>query len=164
MAKGVVSQNYVYFRIKWFFHEQLIQNPMIFNDFFIFTNFNNFLWNSMIFPWSWNRSEFQWFFKTCGNPDLATGHQDWNNAGNRADPGDWSVAVSCWDKGFIPGALWSFFHVPFGPCSFSMKGMRTADQIRSTWVKWVHENFGQCHQLTMHDLWQLSITGQTKFF
>ena len=45
-----------------------------FNDFsmifFIFTNFKNFSWNSMIFPWSWNRSEFQWFFKSCGNPEL----------------------------------------------------------------------------------------------
>ena len=44
-------------KIQWFFH-----------DFFIFTNFKNFSWNSMIFPWSWNRSEFQWFFKSCGNP------------------------------------------------------------------------------------------------
>ena len=43
--------------IQWFFH-----------DFFIFTNFKHFSWNSMIFPWSWNRSEFQWFFKSCGNP------------------------------------------------------------------------------------------------
>ena len=44
-------------KIQWFFH-----------DFFIFTNFKNFLWNLMIFPWSWKRSEFQWFFKSCGNP------------------------------------------------------------------------------------------------
>ena len=44
--------------IQWFFH-----------DFFIFTNFKNLSWNSMIFPWSWNRSEFQWFFKSCGNPE-----------------------------------------------------------------------------------------------
>ena len=22
----------------------------------------------MIFPWSWERSKFQWFFKSCGNP------------------------------------------------------------------------------------------------
>ena len=44
-------------KIQWFFH-----------DFFIFANFKNFSWNSMIFPWSWNRSEFQWFIKSCGNP------------------------------------------------------------------------------------------------
>ena len=41
----------------------------IFHDFCIFTNFS---WNSMIFPWSWNRSEFQWFFKSCGNPAFDT--------------------------------------------------------------------------------------------
>ena len=46
-------------KIQWFFHH-----------FLIFTNFKNFSWNSMIFPWSWNRSEFQWFFKSCGNPVL----------------------------------------------------------------------------------------------
>ena len=46
-----------WFKIQWFFH-----------DFFNFTNFKNFSWNSMTFPWSWNRSEFQWFFKSCGNP------------------------------------------------------------------------------------------------
>ena len=99
-------------KIQWFFY-----------NFFIFTNFNNFSWNSMIFPWSWNRSEFQWFFKTCENPDLATGHQVWNNAENRADPGDWSVAVSWWGKCFIPGAVWSFFPCALRSfCSFSMKG------------------------------------------
>ena len=42
-----------------------------FNDFAMifsfFTNFKNVSSNSMIFPWSWNRSEFQWFFKSCGN-------------------------------------------------------------------------------------------------
>ena len=47
-------------KIQWFFY-----------DFFILTNFKNFSSNSMIFPWSWNRSEFQWFFKSCGNPDAA---------------------------------------------------------------------------------------------
>ena len=46
-------------KIQWFFH-----------DFLIFTNFKNFSCNSMIFPWSWNRSEFQWFFKSCGNPAI----------------------------------------------------------------------------------------------
>ena len=44
-------------KIQWYFH-----------DFFILTNFKNFSWNSMIFPWSGKRSEFQWFFKSCGNP------------------------------------------------------------------------------------------------
>ena len=37
------------------------QNSMIF--IFIFTNFKTFSWNSMIFSWSWNRSEFHRFFK-----------------------------------------------------------------------------------------------------
>ena len=32
----VVSQNYAYFRIQWFFHEQLIQNSMIFCMIFSF--------------------------------------------------------------------------------------------------------------------------------
>ena len=64
----VISQNYVYFRIQWFFHEWLSQNSMIIPWFFHFYNFKSFSWNSMIFPWSWNRSEFQWFFKSCGNP------------------------------------------------------------------------------------------------
>ena len=53
-------------KIQWFFH-----------DFFIFTNFKNFSSNSMIFPWSWNRSEFQWFFKSCGNPDTESGSWWW---------------------------------------------------------------------------------------
>ena len=44
-------------KIQWFFR-----------DVFIFTNSKNFSWNSMIFPWSWKTSEFQWFFKSCGNP------------------------------------------------------------------------------------------------
>ena len=35
-----------------------------FYNFLIFTNFKNFSWNSMIFPWSWKRSKFQWFFKS----------------------------------------------------------------------------------------------------
>ena len=45
----VVSQNYVCFRIQWFFHEQLIQNSMIFPRIFhfykfqeLFINFNDF--------------------------------------------------------------------------------------------------------------------------
>ena len=50
------------------FHEQLIQNSMIFPWFSHFYKFQEFLWNSMIFPWSWRRSEFQWFLKSCGNP------------------------------------------------------------------------------------------------
>ena len=52
----------------------LFQNPMIFSrvtdskfdDFS--TNFKNFSQNSMIFLWSWNKSEFRWFFKSCRNP------------------------------------------------------------------------------------------------
>ena len=58
--------------IQWFFH-----------DFFIFTNFKSFSWNSMIFPWSWNRSEFQWFFKSCrspGNDMVLSGNITWNSA------------------------------------------------------------------------------------
>ena len=51
-------------KIQWFFH-----------DFFIFTIFKNFSSNSMIFPWSWNRSEFQWFFESCGNPELGAVRQ-----------------------------------------------------------------------------------------
>ena len=47
-------------KMQWFFH-----------DFFMFTNFKKFAWNSMIFPWSWNKSELQWFFKSCGNPVIA---------------------------------------------------------------------------------------------
>ena len=45
-------------KIQWFFHDSVI-----------LTNFKNFSWNSMIFQWSWSRPEFQWFFKSCGNPD-----------------------------------------------------------------------------------------------
>ena len=46
--------------------------PWFFYDFLIFTNFKNLSCNSMIFPWSWNRYEFQWFFKSCGNPEPYT--------------------------------------------------------------------------------------------
>ena len=66
----VASQNYVYFRIQWFFMSNWSKIQWSFHDFLIFTNFKNFSWNSMIFPWSWKRSEFQWFFKSCGNPEL----------------------------------------------------------------------------------------------
>ena len=41
--------------IQWFFH-----------DFLISTNFKTFSCYSMIFPWSWNRSEFQWFSRAVG--------------------------------------------------------------------------------------------------
>ena len=34
----------------------------------LFMKFNDF------FAWSWNRSEFQWFCKSCGNPDIVTSH------------------------------------------------------------------------------------------
>ena len=62
----VVSQNYVIFRIQWFFQEQLIQNSMIFPWFFhfnkfqdLFIKFNDFsmilkqIWISMIFQELW---------------------------------------------------------------------------------------------------------------
>ena len=63
----------------------------VFHDFFIFTNFKNISWNSMIFPWSWNRSEFQWFFKSCGNPVNPSG---WKSAlGFRAAP-----VLQSWDS------------------------------------------------------------------
>ena len=39
-----------------------------------FANFKRFSWNSMIFPWSPNRSEFEWFFKGCGNPVPSHGY------------------------------------------------------------------------------------------
>ena len=55
-----------WFKIQWFFH-----------DVFSFTNFKNFSWNSMIFPWSWNRSEIQWFFKSCGNPVMVPKRLIW---------------------------------------------------------------------------------------
>ena len=109
----VVSQNYVFFRIQWFFHEQLIQNSMIFPWFFHFCKFKKFSWNSMIFPWSWNRSQLQWFFKSCGNP---------------AD--ELSVALSCklaWKNHWISWKVYNYYnykniwlclcgvHAPFKP-------------------------------------------------
>ena len=46
----VDSQNYVYFRIQWFFQEQLIQNSMIFP------------WFSRFYKFSRTFHEIQWFF------------------------------------------------------------------------------------------------------
>ena len=71
----VVSQNYVYFIIRWFFHEQLIQNSVIFPRFFhfykfqeLFKKFNDFsmilkqIWISMIFQELWEpcHSKTRW--------------------------------------------------------------------------------------------------------
>ena len=93
------SQNYVYFRIQLFF--PWVTDPK-FNDFSIFTNFKNFSWNSMIFPWSCNRSEFQWFFKSCGNPDLNQGDLHlWSKFGDPSFNGWWVNMVRTslkWDK------------------------------------------------------------------
>ena len=77
------------FKIQWFFH-----------DFFIFTNFKNFSWNSMIFPWSWNRSEFQWFFKSCGNPGFILWPFDelhYSGCFRNKKPSTWIFeSFSCW--------------------------------------------------------------------
>ena len=69
----VVSQNYVYFIIQWFFQEQLIQNSVIFPWFFhfykkLFKKFNDFsmilkqIWISMIFQELWEpcHSKTRW--------------------------------------------------------------------------------------------------------
>ena len=64
-------------KIQWCFH-----------DFVILTNFKKFSWNSMIFQWSWSRSEFQWFFKSCGNPEDVVGA---SATGDASTTSEWST-------------------------------------------------------------------------
>ena len=92
-------------KIQWFFH-----------DFFIFTNFKNFSWNSMIFPWSWNRSEFQWIFKSCGNPghDIIT--QDVNQTVGQQCVMCGLLASSDWKSFFISNISIEIIPRPNTPC------------------------------------------------
>ena len=65
----VVSQNYAYFRIQCFFHEQLIQNSMIFAWFFHFYKFQElfikFTDFSMILKQIWISKIFQELWEPC---------------------------------------------------------------------------------------------------
>ena len=67
----VASQNYVYFRIQWFFHEQLIQNSMIFPWFSHFYKFQEsfvkFNVFSMILKEIWISMIFQELWEPCDN-------------------------------------------------------------------------------------------------
>ena len=101
-------------QIQWFFH-----------DFFIFTDFKNFSWNSMIFPWSWNRSEFQWFFKSCENPDCLL------------LLGQYGLRNSCyWDTG-TNGDFEIFYYWDTGT------NVNLRDFLLQPWDKRVLQNFPQ---------------------
>ena len=81
----MISQNYIYFRIQWFFHEWLVQNSMIFPWFChsykfqeLFMKFNDFsmilkqIRISMIFqelwePWFWWKNPFVFWLKLRRN-------------------------------------------------------------------------------------------------
>ena len=61
----LVSQNYVYFRIQWFFRERLIQKSMIFPWVFHFYKFQELIMKFNDFSMIWKfLMIFQWYLKT----------------------------------------------------------------------------------------------------